>query len=222
MKFAFSKTHLLFACAIFLLLALLVYIAMRFRLFSKIEVKEMALGSGILVFTPYRGSYSNVSEKFAQAMKDFSEFFGKDVRYFGIYYDNPSQLVDPNEGRAIIGACFDETRNLESFINKHKNYRTVEFKNLKGFGATFPLYNNFDLLVAVVRGYPAIRAYGIEKKLMDRCLCSVEFYDNSRGTLTIAFPYHENNESILYQTGYPVPVIKDDQSVKRSVLKKDE
>lgn len=226
MKFAFSKTHLLLTCATLLLLALLAYAALRFRIFSKIEVREMSLGSGKLVFVPYKGSYSNISEKFAQVTKDFSEMFGENVRYFGIYYDNPSQLADPNESRAIIGACFDQSKDLKNFISKHKDYRVIEFKDLRGFGSVFPLYNYLDLLVSVVRGYPSIRAYGIEKRLMDKCLCSIEFYDYLKNILTIAFPYHENNESILHQSGYPEPAMKggqkSGQSATKRISKKDE
>ena len=58
-------------------------------------------------------------------------------------------------------------------------------------------------------------AYGIKKQLTFKAQCSLEFYDYNEKSMTIAFPYYQGNESILFQSGYPIPKSKNIESKKR-------
>lgn len=143
------------------------------------------------------------------------EAFGTNFKLFGIYYDSPALIEDKNESRAIIGGCFDLSCDLQPFLLKHPNYKITTFKNLQGFGAKFPLLTPLNVLSAVIRGYPKIMAYGIKKQLTSKAQCSLEFYDYNEKSMTIAFPYYQGNESILFQSGYPIPKSKNIESKKR-------
>lgn len=205
-------------CAIFIFaLALtIVYLSFRYNLFQSFKVEELELGSGNLLFVPFKGDYTQISKFFTPVMEEISATFGKDTKYFGIYYDNPQLLKNKNEARAIIGAYFESSVDLKPFILNHPTYKTTSFKNLKGFGAKFPLHTSLNVLSAVIRGYPAIKQYGLDKKLASKVLCSMELYDYPKKTMIISFPYHQGNESILFQSGYPIPESKSNS------LKKDE
>ena len=90
----------------------------------------------------------------------------------------------------------------------------TSFTNLKGFGSKMPLYSSLNVLSAIIRAYPVIKKYGIKNKLMSKALCSFEIYDYSNSTMTISFPYHQGNESILFQSGYPIPKSKIEKMKK--------
>lgn len=208
-KLCFLKDHPILISVLCILLIALLYIIFRFKLFSKIVVSELSLGSGTLLFIPYKGSYASISGTIAEVTKKLSPVFGKDLKYFGIYYDNPYTLVNQNDSRAIVGVCLNSNENVKNFLEENSNFKSIEIKNLKGFGFTLPFYSFIDLFIAIVRGYPVLSKFGKETKLMDKSRCSIEFYDYSKKELTIAFAYYENNENILNQSGYPEPQMKN-------------
>lgn len=196
------------------LICTFLYVVFKYELFSKVKVEELSLGSGNLLFVPYQGDYTKVNTSFTPVMAELSKAFGSQIKYFGIYYDNPDLLKDSTKARAIIGGLFDETVDLKPFILSHPEYKMTSFKNLKGFGAKMPLHSSLNVLSAILRGYPIIKKYGFDRDLMSKVLCSFEVYDYANHSITIAFPYHKGNESILFQSGMPIPEAKDVNSKK--------
>lgn len=334
MGFLGSKTGISIILVSLVLLLLLLLRHRKRKMTRKLVVKEVALGSGILVFLPYRGKYSDIAEKFKEIEKDVSEFFQGDLKYFGVYYDDATKVVDPNSCRAIVGICLDrkngslkkpaeslptysykesdasmyevtstkstkpvlrssirgsDTENvimgdnttnrliksplkkgaakvasgvedtvqnaikarassgsikvpgskkstplaakgtvggntasisnvgtgkdlindIVAFLNSHKNYRTVNFTNLKGFGIVVPYKGMGDLKSSIGKGFMALREYGIRKNQMGRCKFAMHISDPQEKTLTFAFPYYKNNESLVDQSGYPAPQPKE-------------
>jgi len=336
MEFNCSKTGLSIILMSLLLLIVVLWWLRKRKPSRKLVVKEMALGSGILVFLPYRGKYSEISYRLKEIEKDVSEFFDGNLKYFGVYYDDATKVVDQSSCRAILGICLDRkngsikkptaglstSSNKESdasmyevtggmkpkmtlrssvrgsdaenaplggsaksikaspnkgvvnaatdledvvagavkarvstasvktsasakkqaqstynlgtaappavkndkktteakkdlindivvFLNSHRNYKTVNFTNLKGFGAVLPYSGVNDLKSGISKGFAALREYGVRKKQMDRCGFSMHISDEQNKTLTVAFPYFKNSESLADQSGYPAPKLKE-------------
>lgn len=202
---------------VLILVITIVYISISYKLFSPIKVeKEISFGSGTLLFIPYQGDYTKIGGKFDTVKKEISAELGKNITYFGIYYDNPCGIENKNEARAIIGGYFTEEIDLKPFLKKHPNFKTISFTNMKGFGARFPLYSTINMYSAIIRGYTVIYQFGVENKLLADNPYSIELYDYNTNTMTIAFLDTTENESILHLSGYPTP------KMKASILKKNE
>lgn len=315
----------------------------RCRSTRKLLIKDVTFGSGILVFLPYRGKYTDISAKFKEIEKDVSEFFHGGLKYFGVYYDDPKEVVDQNDCRAIVGICLDrknatakksnlsasgssykesdasvykiengkkskttlrssahgsesgrtsgpkssigktanavaeitsdaknavyktvkDTTSLASlkkpitqaskkiigsqsvasegkskkstvsgstavedlskkkedfiddivaFLNSHKNYKTINFTNLKGFGTVLPYNGPNDLKSIINKGFVALKEYGTKKNQMNRCKFAMHVCDCAKKTITFAFPYYSGNAAIDDQSGYPVPKLKNEKN----------
>jgi hypothetical protein len=208
-----------FLLVVFLIAFGLLFFSLKFKLFSAIKIEDLSLGSGTLLFIPYQGDYYKLMPTIEMVKKEISASFGNEIQFFGIYYDMPDQLLNKNKARAIIGGIVSDKKTensslLNTFLNSHKNYKTTSFKNLKGFGAKFPLFNFLNILSAKIRGYPKITQYGQDKGLFTKTQCSFEIYDYLKNELTISFPYSAGNENILFQSGYPIPENKPEFNKK--------
>ncbi|RNA10173.1 Fanconi complementation group D2 [Brachionus plicatilis] len=213
--------------ALVLIIAMCLYlIVFKYQLFAKFEVKEIKFPTGRIIFTSYKGQYSKVGEKIKTVISDldkYADFKNKKIShtYFGIYYDDPCRIVDPNESRAIVGIIiFSENLknfNADEFINKFEekslSYQTKSFQEFKSVGAKFPLFNFINIMSGIFRGYPAIKKYAKNMGILENFQCSLEIYDYKNKELTISFPY-ESESDLLWLSGYPVPVYKDTEVYK--------
>jgi hypothetical protein len=174
----------------------------------------MSIDPVTFLYVPHKGDYTKISPLFAKIRKEVSSNFGSNMKYFGIYYDNPCCLVKQDDGRSIIGVCLEQGQDPKEFISNHKEYHVFEMKEIRGYGTSFYFGNMIDLLAGIYKGYPAMSAYGKEKKKLQEGRCSIEFYDYPKKEFVMVFPYLEENDEILNLSGFPKPETKDKDSKK--------
>ena len=214
-------------CLATIFLVLLYHLAFRIKVFASFQVKKLKIPAGTILYTPYYGNYHKLMPSINQTKRDFYSYFdwkrtpSKNVKFFGIYYDDPKLLKDPNQGRAILGAIFldsDQDRHapfnaqefLHAFKGKTFSYKSFHFDNLDVFGAIFPLYGFLNIVSALVRGYPAIKKYGLANDLIKGSKpCAVEIYDYPGKQLTVCFPYGVSMESLLAICDSPTSLYKE-------------
>lgn len=200
------------------------YFVFKLQLFKSINVEKMKIPAFTIVYTKYRGNYHNMMPVINQMKADFEAYFiskglqdkFKSQKFAGIYYDDPSMVVDPNEERAVLGAMFSssdmkkffDVQEFLSFTKKKLEYSALEQSPITSFGFKFPLYNVLSLCSALFRGYPKLKEYGTANKLMAKALCSMEIYDWNGHEITVCFPYGKASETMLYLSGYPCPKYK--------------
>lgn len=198
------------------------YLVIKHQIFRPIVVEKISLKKSILIYTTYQGNYRNLMPTINAVKKDFEEFLAskvltvefKKLKFFGIYYDNPKNLVDVNKGRAIIGVILDgkapelDSQEFLDFDGKKRDYSVLNQAKTNSFGAVFPLLGMPSMFAAIMRGYPAIMRWGSSHGLMEKTKCSLEIYDWFGKSLTICFPYGKAAESLLYLSGYEIPEYK--------------
>lgn len=203
---------------VFLVLAVLVK---RSQVFASFEVRKLKLPAQNLTYTTYLGDYKALGTLF-QTIADDLKRFNADGQYtlFGVYYDNPSNLVDIKQGRAIVGVV-DVPEAFLSSPNNTLTYKTVRHGQLEAIGAIFPLHGMATMLSAIIRGYKAIKAHGVKEGLFSvdtDCNVdigySMELYEWQQHRLTISFPYGNEAKKLWNLSGRPQPPYKRAISAK--------
>lgn len=222
-----SEIVLIILAAILMLALVVVY---KYQLFAKFTVREIMIPGGTLMFSVYQGNYKGMLPLIEKVKNEISALLPPEERskakLFCIYYDDPCKKIDADKCRALVGMILDQKKesndssaqkfNAKDFTKNFKSYSTIDFQDLTTFGATFPLYNTLNIVSAGLRGYPAIKKYGVSKNLMDSVKCSMVIYDYPAKEMTICFPYGPSADFILYLSGLPVPVCKTDEETKKN------
>ena len=189
------------------------YLVFKLKLFSKVLVRQIVVPKGQVICTSYQGLCRNMMPFVETVKRDFKSY-GDKIKFCGLYYDNPDVLVDKANFRGEIGIILGESDDFdaERFVKaSHKSgftYKTRRFEQLNSFGAKFPFFNGLALLVAIIKGYPALMKYGKEHKLIEQTGFSLEIYDHSSQQLTICFPYGEEAQALWYLSDFPQPEYK--------------
>lgn len=221
---------------VFGVLAVFAYAFCRYMGFlDKMMVREMTIEPAALIYTTFVGNYHKLMPVINGVKKDLHKYCKSpgagekfvlapcpsSLKTFGIYYDSPDDLVDPNTARAIIGAMIP-TKEIKSIdlkgtvsrLNDENSgdsglvYKLAFIeKPLDAYGLMFPLLNVLSIFWAISRGYPVLKAYGKEHSLQEKSMFSIEIYDRRENNLTIAFPYGQGL-SELCLSGCPAPPYK--------------
>lgn len=118
------------------------------------------------------------------------------IKYFGIiYYDNPYDLENKNEARAIII--------VSTWMHSYQNTQIIRQVHLL-------IWRDLEqsllsIVLWIFNNERISYKYGVVKNLLSDKLCSIEFHDYSNNQVTIAFPDTTGNESILTLSGYSTP-----------------
>lgn len=211
---------LLLSGIILVALTLFAYI---YKLFSTVNVHEIEIPGGVILYKVYQGSYYKISSSLDKIISKSKEIFKKDqsnIKFFGVYYDNPNNLKDINKCRAIIGILYNQNNenkiqfNAEEFIKENKDYHYKALPSFKSIGCIFPLFNYFTMLINIIRGYPAIMKYAEEKKIKDLQAFSMEMYDYIGRKFTILFPCGESSRILEGLSGFLCPEYKIESKIK--------
>lgn len=83
-----------------------------------------------MVYVSYQGSYDQIQSTFMNIMQDIQTVF-KVSEPFGIYYDNPSEMENPDESRAILGCMVNkiELGKIPMFLSKFPAYKSKIIPN---------------------------------------------------------------------------------------------
>lgn len=73
----------------------LVYFLYKLGLLTRIKFTEVKLSPSHLVFISYQGSYDQIQSAFMDIIQDIQAVF-KVSDPFGIYYDNPKEMENPD------------------------------------------------------------------------------------------------------------------------------
>lgn len=98
--------------------------------FSSMKVQEKEFQKGTFIYIQFQGHVRSLKKTYEKIMKDKKEFEETHskfkTRLLGIYYDDPSNLVNRSKMRAVIGFYLDEpNEEIETYF-KNKGYKTAE------------------------------------------------------------------------------------------------
>jgi len=213
---------------IILVLAALIIIVLSFaahknKIFAKIQVIDVDFSDGSILYKIYQGDYSKISSFFDKTVSEINNEIKEDakkVKFFGIYYDDPAKIKNPNESRAIVGIIYNQVNkpkvsfDAEDFARRHSEYKTAPMPELDAFGAFFPLLSKTSMMLHIARGYPAIKKYGAEKNLMSKTKFSLEIYSFTEKKFFICFPHGDGIENLANLSGIAKPEYKAETKPK--------
>lgn len=193
---------------------------LRYKLFSKIVPKEVKISNGLFIYIVHEGDYSNIYKTILEIQLTLNKWFGSKANippYMGVYYDNPRMIENPNLARSALGFIINKEHKfeIEEFLAKHKNYKSIELSEVDGYGAVLPLYNYINILIGTIRAYPIISEY-VAKNNKTNIKYAIELYDYNKKEFTICFP-KVSVDKLSNLTGIPAPKYKNmDSKMKKN------
>ena len=178
-----------------------VYLYMGFH--TQITIEETILPSKVILYKEYIGDYREMNKALKVLETELKELETTKYSEFGMFYDQPNQLEDPKQARAIIGAMIDprERHIASKFLINHNHYRISEYNDQTCISAKFPYRNELSLAWVISKVYPALVEHGKSNNLFkkDNTVGSLEIYHfkNGESYIEIIFPYGENVQSLM-------------------------
>lgn len=132
---------------------------------TTMKIKETVFKGGIFIYTDYRGNIKNVNAAFVKhVIKDRDEYRKTMVRpitlpCLGIYYDDPYNLVDPEECRATIGflAPYRSEEMIKYFTQKGLKVKVLPQSN--SIHGSFPYRCSLSFMLGALKYYPSSLKY---------------------------------------------------------------
>ena len=197
--------------------------------FSKMTVQEATLEGGYLIYTEYRGSVRNIHSAYKPVMADYEEFKKQnpsiESRCVGLYYDDPYNLVNPDEFRACLGFLLaNKNEEMEVFF-KNKGYKTAEVPTVPTINGNWPYKCSISFMLAPMKFYPAGEKYILANKEKYREAIknqsekevSVEVFEENQ--VKYYWPLEKNTDYFL--TTYPQGQLKDVDAYKKALQMED-
>jgi hypothetical protein len=128
--------------------------------FDKIEIQEQIMGPYTIAYTEFVGDYNLVGPSMDKVYQTLSWVGVFSVTGVGIYYDDPSIVVKENL-RSDVGAIV-----VGADITKVPQNDEIKIKNIggkKSIVAEFPIKNGVSYMAGVIKVYPILKNYMIEK-----------------------------------------------------------
>ena len=96
--------------------------------FKKIKFIKGFFAKNTLVYIEVQSKYdSSIGKYFAQVHKLVDKHLKSSKTSFGIYYDDPDNIVKVEESRMVIGVIVEEEdlKNVDAFIDDNPEYKCV-------------------------------------------------------------------------------------------------
>jgi hypothetical protein len=137
---------------------------------NPVIVQEVNLPPRVAVYYQYKGSYDET----CSAIEKLNEFYERlnitDALKFGFFYDNPSNLSDPNQARAVFGilADFSHRKELVHFAANNIDLSYSEIRRQdNSFSVTYPWRNFLSSYWVVYQIYPTLTEYALTHNTHD-------------------------------------------------------
>lgn len=128
--------------------------------FSKVAIKEQPMGPYTIAYSEFVGEYSKVGPVMDKVYETLSGAGILSATGVGIYYDDPA-VIEPENLRSDVGAIV-----VRSDITKVPQSDEIKIKNIAGkqsIVAEFSIKNSTSYMVGVIKAYPTLKKYMIEK-----------------------------------------------------------
>lgn len=128
--------------------------------FGKIEVSEKIIGPYTIAYTEFIGNYSLVGPSMDKVYETLSGAGILSATGVGIYYDDPA-VVEADLLRSDVGAIV-----VGADITKVPQSDEIKIMNIGGqmsIVAEFPIKNSISYMAGVIKVYPVLKKYMIEK-----------------------------------------------------------
>ena len=151
---------------ILLILALLMATVTIFIVFmgfhKRVIIEKKKLPRRFALYHEFVGNYPQVmSQIYTEFFRDIYGVFHRDTLSFGIYYDNLSRTVDPNQARGIVGVYVFEqdVGAAQAFASSHAGYHFAVFPEVDALFSRIIHRNALSFLWARWRIFPAFFKY---------------------------------------------------------------
>jgi len=128
--------------------------------FNKIIVTEQVMGPYTIAYTQFVGNYSLVGPSMDMVYETLSGAGILSATGVGIYYDDPA-VVEQEKLRSDVGTVV-----VGADITKVPQSDEIKIKNIAGkksIVAEFPIKNSVSYMAGVIKVYPVLKKYMIEK-----------------------------------------------------------
>jgi len=112
--------------------------------FRTLNFQESKLGPLKIFYLEYQGEYHKIGPTFGRVSRDIAPYF-KFAKMFGLYFDNPSNVVDKKQTRAIVGVILNSGENPlkeEEFAKAYIQYKKAELPIVDATITQFPYRNS--------------------------------------------------------------------------------
>ncbi|MCB1172342.1 MAG: hypothetical protein KDK39_02195 [Leptospiraceae bacterium] len=158
-KLKHPVTYILIGLGVMLLIILL-YMGV----FQSIEIKTEKQPAMLLVCQPHTGPYSETMRSFDQLSAAIANTALNDANRAGIYYDNPDKVpaIRLRSAACVIAASAEQRAAMDQLVTAKSSPLALERLELPGqkyYTTSFPLRNDFSILLGVLRVYPAFQEF---------------------------------------------------------------
>jgi len=178
------------------LLAFLFLYLIYYGIFNPIIIREIEYGPLDFFYLEYKGHYRHVGPTFDKIKRSAARFF-KLIQIMGIYYDDPKDVEDLYESRAVLGF----------FLLSEENYEIkTKFRECNGIGCNykqlpycqalhvrFPYKSFISFYVMGYRVYSKMYEY-LKRRDLALVHGIIEEYHFKQGFIDIILPFGEITE----------------------------
>lgn len=196
----------------FVLFCFLILYLVYYGIFNPIIIHEIEFGPVSFFYKVNHGHYRHVGPTFDKIKRAAFRFF-KSIQIMGIYYDDPSQIIDQYESRSVLGffVLSDEDNEIK-YKYKNNNGIGCEFKELpfcEALHVRFPYKSFLSFFVMGYKVYPKMYAY-LKKRNLAIVHGIIEEYHFKSGFIDIILPYGDKSEE-FYLTKEKRPKYNSDK-----------
>ncbi len=166
------------AALVIIIVMFTVYLAYH-GLFSGVTIQEVKKGPWVFVYDKHTGPYKNskdVADRIYRSLLKDEKIETK--RGFGIYYDKPGD-VEESRLRSISG-CILEEKDLKKVPELEKKYRVGELPAERYLFVEFPFKGGMSIMLGIIKVYPKLAAYMVEKNYAPVPMMEIYDVPNSR------------------------------------------
>lgn len=174
----------------FLLIAFIFLYLTYYGIFNPIIIHSIEYGPIPFFFKQYTGNYRQVGQLFEKIRRTAYRFF-HEVQIMGIYYDDPSEIIDVYESRAVLGFIAETSDNDLLYNFKEKNGFGMDFKELpfcEALHVRFPYKSFLSFYVMGFKVYPKMYEY-LKRRNLETHAGIIEEYHFKSGFVDIILPY---------------------------------
>ncbi len=175
---------------ILILFALLIVSAFFYSLylgvFSKITVDEKVDGGYKLVGLEFKGPYSKAGQFMAEVDEKLSAYDIRSQRSFGIYYDNPKNIL-PANCRSFVGVVLEKEDIDKIQKLKFAGFKVDSISKANSIVSYFPIKSSLSYMIGAMKVYPKLTKY-MNAKVYSSSL-SLEIYDKKNKKITFVMQY---------------------------------
>ena len=145
-----------------------------FGCFYKINLKTVNSGGEILIYENVTGAYNQASKISNKVYYELlNNYKIETFKGFGIYYDNP-KTVEQNKLRSEVG-CIGENIDNKTLEKIKEQFQVKNLPIENYLAAEFPFKGFPSIIIGMIKAYPIIEKYIIEKGFEDGPI--MEIYD---------------------------------------------